>query len=97
MISRKRRLHEIIEIKNEITLTILLKSHTWRGISSGTSKKLLNYGARGRLRQRQWSEVIAARKQRKSLRKLLTHRGNAIVITRKYFWYWTHCEYKQKI
>lgn len=74
-----------------------MKSHTWRRVSSGTGEKLLGDGAGSKLRRRHWSEIIAAREKRKPLRKLLTHCGDAVMITGKYFRYWTYCEETEDI
>lgn len=37
----------------------------WRRVSRGAHEKLFSDGARGKLRRRQWSKVVAAREQRK--------------------------------
>lgn len=66
----------------------------WRRVSGDAREKLFSNGTRSKL-GRQWSKVVAARKQRKPSRKLLTHRRDAILATGRYFWYWTHRRFQR--
>jgi len=92
-------LSRLSKTDNEATFAVTLRKSesTWRRTGRIASEKLLGDGAHGRLRRWHWSEVVAAREQRKPTGKLLTHRGDAILTTGRDFRYRAHCEKAENI